>query len=136
MEKTTIKPTTKKVVASDEERWRNSSIRPELMVSSKGRVKSREYKQVIPDAKGGFRIYDVPAKTLDTHVSQSGMVMVNFTNAGGSQVVEDVALLVATEFVPNEDPSRYTKLKFRDLNRANLNASNLYWDGVGIYAKK
>ncbi len=135
MANVTIKPATKKVVASDEERWRNSSIRPELMVSSKGRVKSREYKQVIPDAKGGFRIYDVPAKTLDTHVSQSGMVMVSFTNAGGNQVVEDVALLVATEFVPNEDPSRYTKLKFRDLNRANLNASNLYWDGVGLYAK-
>ena len=136
MANVTIKPATKKVVASDEERWRNSSIRPELMVSSKGRVKSREYKQVIPDANGGFRIYDVPAKVLETHVSQSGMVMVNFTNAGGNQVVEDVALLVATEFVPNEDPSRYTKLKFRDLNRANLNASNLYWDGVGIYAKK
>ena len=136
MTNVTIKPATKKVVASDEERWRNSSIRPELMVSSKGRVRSRDYKQVIPDVKGGFRIYDVPAKTLDTHVSQSGMVMVNFTNAGGNQVTEDVALLVATEFVPNEDPSRYTKLKFRDLNRANLNASNLYWDGVGIYAKK
>ena len=136
MEKTTIKPTTKKVVASDEERWRNSSIRPELMVSSKGRVKSREYKQVIPDAKGGFRIYDVPAKTLETKVGPSGSVTVCFTTAGGNQAVEDVAYLVATEFVPNEDPTRYTKLKFRDLNRANLNASNLYWDGVGIYANK
>ena len=50
-------------------------------------------------------------------------------------MVEDVALLVATEFVPNEDPSKYTKLRFRDLNRANLNASNLYWDGVGIYSR-
>ena len=136
MEKTTIKPTTKKVVASDEERWRNSSIRPELMVSSKGRVKSREYKLVTPDAKGGFRIYDVPAKTLETKVSQSGTVTVSFTTAGGNQAVEDVAYLVATEFVPNEDPTRYTKLKFRDLNRANLNVSNLYWDGVGIYSKK
>lgn len=136
MEKVTIKPTTKKVVASEDERWRNSSIRPELMVSSKGRVKSREYKQVIPDAKGGFRIYDVPAKVLETHVSQSGTVMVSFTNAGGNTVTEDVAYLVATEFVPNEDPARYTKLKFRDLNRANLNVSNLYWDGVGVYSKK
>ena len=136
MEKVTIKPTTKKVIASDEERWRNSSIRPELMVSSKGRVKSREYKLVTPDAKGGFRIYDVPAKTLETKVGPSGAVTVNFTNAGGHPVTEDVAYLVATEFVPNEDPTRYTKLKFRDLNRANLNASNLYWDGVGIYAKK
>lgn len=135
MEKATIKPTPKKVVASEDERWRNSSIRPELMVSSKGRVKSREYKQVIPDAKGGFRIYDVPAKTLETKVSQSGTVTVSFTNAGGNVVVEDVALLVATEFVPNEDPSKYAKLRFRDLNRANLNASNLYWDGVGIYSR-
>ena len=123
MEKATNKPTPKKVVASEDERWRNSSIRPELMVSSKGRVKSREYKQVIPDAKGGFRIYDVPAKTLETKVSQSGTVTVSFTNAS------------ATEFVPNEDPSKYTKLRFRDLNRANLNASNLYWDGVGIYSR-
>ena len=60
---------------------------------------------------------------------------VSFTNASGNTMVEDVALLVATEFVPNEDPSKYTKLRFRDLNRANLNASNLYWDGVGIYSR-
>ena len=90
---------------------------------------------MIPDAKGGFRIYDVPAKTLETRVGGSGTVTVSFTTAGGNQVTEDVALLVATEFVPNEDPSKYTKLKFRDLNRANLNASNLYWDGVGIYSR-
>lgn len=135
MEKATNKPAPKKVVASEDERWRNSSIRPELMVSSKGRVKSREYKLVTPDAKGGFRIYDVPAKTLETKVSQSGTVTVSFTNASGNTMVEDVALLVATEFVPNEDPSKYTKLRFRDLNRANLNASNLYWDGVGIYSR-
>ena len=101
MEKVTVKATTKKVVASDEERWRNSTIRPELMVSSKGRVKAREYKLVTPDAKGGFRIYDVPAKTLETRVGPSGAVSVNFTNAGGHPVTEDVALLVATEFVPN-----------------------------------
>ena len=82
----TVKATKTTVAPAPEERWRNSSIRPELMVSSKGRVKSREYKLVTPDAKGGFRIYDVPAKVLDTHVSQSGMVMVSFTNAAVNQM--------------------------------------------------
>ena len=136
MEKITVKSTKTTVAPKPEERWRNSSVRPELMVSDKGRVKSREYKLVTPDAKGGFRIYDVPAKVLETHVSPSGTVTVNFTNANGNSFVDDVAFLVATEFVPNEDPARYTKLKFRDLNRANLNVSNLYWDGPGIYSKK
>lgn len=135
MDKVTIKPT-KKVVASEEERWRNSSIHPELMVSDKGRVKARDYQLVTPDKDGKFRIYNVPAKMLDAKVGQSGEVFVNFTNSHGNQMMENVALMVATEFVPNEDPSKYTKLKFRDLNRANTKASNLYWDGVGIYAKR
>lgn len=135
MDKVTIKPT-KKVVASEEERWRNSSIHPELMVSDKGRVKARDYQLVTPDKDGKFRIYNVPAKMLDAQVGQSGDVLVNFTNSHGNQVMENVALMVATEFVPNEDPARYTKLKFRDLNRGNVKASNLYWDGVGVYSKR
>lgn len=135
MDKVTIKPT-KKVLASEEERWRNSSIHPELMVSDRGRVKARDYQLVTPDKDGKFRIYNVPAKMLDAQVGQSGDVLVNFTNSHGNQVMENVALMVATEFVPNEDPSKYTKLKFRDLNRGNVKASNLYWDGVGIYSKR
>ena len=135
MDKVTIKPT-KKVVASEEERWRNSSIHPELMVSDKGRVKARDYQLVTPDKDGKFRIYNVPAKMLDAQVGQSGDVLVNFTNSHGNQMMENVALMVATEFVPNEDPARYTKLKFRDLNRGNVKASNLYWDGVGVYSKR
>lgn len=137
MEKVTIKSTKKAVATAQEERWRNSSIHPELSVSDRGRVRAREYQLVTPIANGsGFRIYNVPAKMLDAKMGQSGEVFVNFTNASGVAFTENVALMVATEFVPNEDPSRYTKLKFRDLNRANINASNLYWDGVGIYAKK
>lgn len=135
MDKVTIKPA-KKVVASEEERWRNSTIHPELMVSDKGRVKARDYQLVTKDKDGNFRIYNVPAKVLDTRIADSGELMVSFTNSGGHPEVEQVALMIATEFVPNEDPSRYTKLKFRDLNRANTKASNLYWDGVGIYAKR
>lgn len=135
MDKVTIKPT-KKVVASEEERWRNSSIHPELMVSDRGRVKARDYQLVTPDKDGKFRIYNVPAKMLDAQVGQSGDVFVNFTNSHGNQMMENVALMVATEFVPNEDPARYTKLKFRDLNRGNVKASNLYWDGVGVYSKR
>ena len=135
MDKVTIKPT-KKVVASEEERWRNSSIHPELMVSDKGRVKARDYQLVTPDKDGKFRIYNVPAKMLDAQVGQSGEVFVNFTNSHGNRMMENVALMVATEFVPNEDPARYTKLKFRDLNRGNVKASNLYWDGVGVYSKR
>lgn len=129
--------TKKKAVATaEEERWRNSSVHPEVMVSSKGRIKARDYRLVTKDAnKDCFRIYDVPAKTLDTRVSPSGEVTVSIPKSNGVEVMENLAFLVAKEFVPNEDPARYTKLKFRDFNKANLNASNLYWDGVGIYAK-
>lgn len=136
MQKTTVKATKTTVAPAPEERWRNSSIHPELMVSDRGRVKARDYQLVTPDKDGKFRIYNVPAKMLDAQVGQSGDVLVNFTNSHGNQMMENVALMVATEFVPNEDPSKYTKLKFRDLNRGNVKASNLYWDGVGIYAKR
>lgn len=136
MEKATITPTKKVVASAPEERWRNSSIHPELSVSDRGRVKSRDYQLVTPDKDGKFRIYNVPAKMLDTKVGQSGEVFVNFTNSHGNQVTENVAYLVAMEFVTNEDPAHYTKIKFRDLNRANIKASNLYWDGAGIYAKQ
>lgn len=131
---TPVKATTEKP-AVPEERWRNSSIHPELMVSDKGRVKARDYQLVTKDKDGKFRIYNVPAKMLETRIAQSGELMVTFTNSGGNQETENVALMVATEFVPNEDPAHYTRLKFRDLNRGNAKASNLYWDGVGIYAK-
>ena len=136
MAQVTVKPTAKVVKTADEERWRNSSVYPEIMVSSRGRVKEREYRQVVKHAhQESFRIYDVPAKMLETKVGTAGNVIVSFTNSAGNPVTEDVASLVAKEFVPNENPSMYTKLKFRDNDRTNLNASNLYWDGSGIYSK-
>ena len=136
MQKVTVKSTKTSVAPAPEERWRNSTIAPELMVSDKGRVKAREYQLVTKDKDGKFRIYNVPAKMLDTRIADSGEVMVSYTNSAGFPTQESVAYLVATEFVTNDDPSRYTKLKFRDLNRANVKASNLYWDGVGVYARK
>lgn len=117
------------------EQWRISSIHPELMVSDLGRVKAREYQIVTQDKDGKYRIYNEPAKMLETRIAESGEAMVGFTNSYGNAMTENVALMVATEFVTNEDPSRYSKLKFRDLNHGNAKASNLYWDGVGIYAK-
>ena len=130
----TIKPTAK-VVKAEEERWRNSSVYPEIMVSSRGKVKEREYKRVVKDPEDGcLRIYDVPAKTLEQRVSASGEVIVSFYS-GRRWTTEKVAYLVATEFVKNEDPSIYTKIKYRDKDMTNLNASNLYWDGSGIFAK-
>lgn len=136
MDKGTIKSTSKVVKATtDEEKWRNSSIYPEIMVSSRGRVKEREYQHVVKDIEDGcFRIYTVPAKTLPTKVSGSGDVTVSFYS-GRKWTTENVAFLVATEFVPNEDPAHLTKIKFKDKDRANLNASNLYWDGSGIYSR-
>lgn len=136
MQQVTVKNTKTTVAPASEERWRNSTIHPELMVSDKGRVKARDYQLMTKDKDGNFRIYNVPAKILDTRIGDSGAVSVSFTNAKGNQCIEDVALMVATEFVPNEDPARYTKLKFRDLNRGNTKASNLYWDGVGVYMRK
>ena len=136
MEKVSIKPTSKVVKATtDEEKWRNSSIYPEIMVSSKGRIKEREYQHVVKDLEDGcFRIYSVPAKTLPVNVSASGDVTVQFYS-GRKWTSENVAFLVATEFVPNEDPEHFTKVKFKDKDRNNLKASNLYWDGTGVYSK-
>ena len=132
-----IQPTKKVVSAIDEEKWRNSSVYSEIMVSSKGRVKAREYRLVTKEAnKDSFRIYDVPAKLLDTNISHSGDVTVILTKSNGTQVIESVAYLVAKEFATNEDPARYTKVKFRDHNKANVSASNLYWDGAGPFARE
>lgn len=137
MEKVTIKgmKSTSTVVKAEEEKWRNSSIYPEIMVSSRGKVKEREYQRVVKDPEDGcFRIYAVPAKTLDTKVSGSGDVTVSFYS-GRKWVTENVAYLVATEFVPNEDPEHLNKVKFKDKDRTNLKASNLVWDGAGIYCR-
>ncbi len=131
--KVTIKATGTVVKSAEDERWRKSSIHPEIEVSSKGRVKERDYRLVLKHAsKESFRIYDVPAKLLETKVSASGDVMVCFTNSAGHIISEDVATLIAKEFVPNEDPSRFTRVKFKDRDKANLNASNLYWDSMGF----
>ncbi len=137
MEKVTIKgsKSTTVVVRAEEEKWRNSSIYPEIMVSSRGKVKEREYKHVVKDPEEGcFRIYDVPAKTLATKVSDYGDVVVSFYS-GRKFITESVAYLVAKEFVPNENPERYNKVKFKDKDRTNLKASNLFWDGTGIYCR-
>ncbi len=137
MEKVTVKGTksTSIVVKAEEEKWRTSSIYPEIMVSSRGKVKEREYKHVVKDSEEGcFRIYDVPAKTLPTKVSGSGDVTVSFYS-GRKWVTENVAFLVAKEFVPNEDPDHLNKIKFKDKDRTNLKASNLFWDGTGIYCR-
>lgn len=137
MEKVTVKGTksTTVVVKAEEEKWRNSSIYPEVMVSSRGKVKEREYQRVVKDQEEGcFRIYAVPAKTLDTKVSGSGDVTVSFYSNRKWTTV-NVAYLVATEFVPNEDPEHLNKVKFKDKDRTNLNASNLVWDGTGIYSR-
>ena len=133
MEKVTVKSNKVVVKTADEEKWRKSSLYPEIEVSSKGRVKERDYRLVLKHAsKDSFRIYDVPAKMLETKVSASGDVVVCFTNSAGHLITQDVATLVATEFVTNEDPSRYNRIKFKDRDKTNLNASNLYWDGIGL----
>lgn len=117
------------------ELWRNSSVHPELMVSNHGRVKAREYQLVTQDKDGKYRIYNVPAKMLDNKIGSSGEVIVSFTNSSGNIDTESVAYLVAMEFVPNEDAEHYTKIKFRDLDKTNLRAVNLWWDGSGLYKK-
>ena len=133
MEKVTVKSNKVVVKTADEEKWRKSSLYPEIEVSSKGRVKERDYRLVLKHGRNeSFRIYDVPSKMLETRVGASGDVIVSFTNSAGNLITVDVATLVATEFVTNEDPSRYTRIKFKDRDKTNLNASNLYWDGIGL----
>lgn len=137
MEKVTIKgsKSTTVVVRAEEEKWRNSSIYPEIMVSSRGKVKEREYQRVVKDPEDGcYRIYAVPAKTLETKISDYGDVVVSFYS-GRKFITESVAYLVAKEFVPNENPERYNKVKFKDKDRTNLKASNLVWDGTGAFSR-
>ena len=135
MEKVSVKPSSKAVKAAEEEKWRNSSIYPEILVSSRGKVREREYQHIVKDTEDGcFRVYSIPAKTLPTKVSGSGDVTVSFYS-GRRWTTENVAFLVASEFVQNEDPEHLTRIKFRDKDKTNLNASNLYWDGTGIFSR-
>ena len=64
MEKVTIKgmKSTSTVVKAEEEKWRNSSIYPEIMVSSRGRVREREYQHVVKDIAAG------PAERFDVGI--------------------------------------------------------------------
>lgn len=120
---------------TQEESWRTSSLYPELMVSSYGRVKERSYQKVVPDGDGTFRIYDVASKMLHPSLDKvSGDLSVSFTS-GGKWTSEKVDFLVATEFVTNEDPSIYQRVSHLDGNKINVNASNLVWNGYGIHAK-
>ena len=137
MERVTVKGTkpTSTVVKAEEEKWRNSSVYPEIMVSSRGKVKEREYQRVVKDPEDGcFRIYAVPAKTLETKISNFGDVVVSFYS-GRKFITESVAFLVAKEFVPNDSPDRFKAVKFKDKDRTNLNASNLFWDGAGAFSR-
>ena len=116
-----------------EELWRDSSLYTELMVSSYGRVKERNYRKVIPDKDGSFRIYEVASKMLPLNINAvSGDVQVSFYDSKGKWTNENVAYLVATEFVKNECPTEYTRLTHIDGNKANVKASNLCWNRPGI----
>lgn len=129
------KNNTKTSVKAEEEKWRNSSLYPEIMVSSKGRVREREYQRIVKDREeGSFRVYNVPQKAIQPVLSSSGELQVSFYS-NRQWTCESVAYLVAKEFVPNDDPDHLTKLKYRDQNKGNVCASNLYWDGTGFWAK-
>ena len=124
------------VRTANEERWIQSSVHPEILVSSKGRVKARGYQLVTKDAnKDCFRIYNVPDQILTPVVGSSGDAIVRIPQANGVTVTENLAFLVAKEFVPNENPERFTLVKAKDHNKANTDPSNLYWDGFGPFAR-
>lgn len=125
-------PTTA-VKSADEERWRNSSVYTEIMVSSFGRIKEREYQKVMRDKDGSFRIYATPAKLIQPSINKvTGDIMVSFHGTNGSWINESVDFLVAKEFVRNEDPIRYDKVKHLDGNKTNVKASNLIWGSHGV----
>lgn len=120
----------------EDEKWRNSSIHPELMVSSLGRVRTRPYQRLVKDEGDGWRIYEVAGQTLEQKVNQDGNIYVGFYSCKHRAVItESVNLLVAKEFVKNEDPQIYTRIRHLDRNKANVKAANLMWDGVGIHSK-
>ena len=117
------------------EMWRTSSLYPEIMVSNRGKVKERGYQRIVKDPEEGcFRIYEVPAKMIQPRVGQSGAVIVDFYSKR-TWTCEEVARLVAAEFVTNENPEIYKKIKHRDGNRLNVAAENLYWDGPLAWSK-
>jgi hypothetical protein len=123
------------VKGATEEKWRNSSLYTEIMVSSYGRIKEREYQKVVKDKDGGFRIYAIPAKIIQPFINTaSGNLEVSFY-ANGMWTNECVDFLVAKEFVQNEDPTHYTRIKHIDGDKMNVKASNLMWNGHGVFAK-
>ena len=135
MAEATVKATKPASAPASAELWRTSSLYPELMVSNRGRIKERGYQRVVKDPEDGcFRIYEVPAKMIEPHVGQSGAVIVNFYSKR-VWTCEEVARLVAAEFVVNEDPDLNNRLKYRDGNRLNVAASNLYWDSPLAFSK-
>lgn len=131
----TINTTHSAEKGTTEEKWRNSSLYTEIMVSSFGRIKEREYQKIVKDKDGGFRIYQVAGKLIQPTISSvSGDLIVSFY-ANGLWTTENVDYLVAKEFVPNENPEHYSRIAHIDRNKVNVKASNLMWCGKGIFTK-
>jgi hypothetical protein len=56
---------------------------------------------------------------------KDGALMVNLSNGVGMQKTVIVARIVAEVFVPN--PEGYKFVKYKDDNKLNVHADNLYW---------
>ena len=56
---------------------------------------------------------------------KDGRMKVELRDNNGEQYIEDLATLVALQFVPN--PFGYTKVSFKDGNPENVHAENLQW---------
>lgn len=64
-------------------------------------------------------------KVLAPFIGEDGRQKIELVDKEGTASIEDVAIMVATNFVPN--PSKYKYVKFKDNNPLNCNADNLYW---------
>lgn len=68
-----------------------------------------------------------PKKKLDTFIGLDGRVKVK-SQKGDDIIVDDLAKMTATLFVPN--PNNFEYVKHKDENVNNNTIENLYWSGI------
>lgn len=80
------------------------------------------YEEDIEQFRTGKKEFPKPFMGLD------GRMKVALEDKNGNSVVEDLAILVATSFVPN--PNNYKNVLFKDKDPNNCKAENLFWSEI------
>lgn len=115
-----------------DEEWKRCSEYPFYAVSNMERVKrlEREQHRMMYSGVLGRYIYMgkyYPEKLMKAKKGKNGYWSVNLMGLDGKQHKPELSRLVAQEFVPNPNPTKFDKVHHKDGNPDNNRPENLEW---------